>query len=348
MRSMSVAPMVLFVSLLCAVGVQGANPNQEIAKDKSRWTGHAKGAELKERFHVVDLDGCPITNAIVEVVFGGVEAWNAGHCVKGATNVNGDFEVQGVSHDRIEYVISKSGFYASRGEIVYVDTTAIPAVKDGRWQPYGKIRTVVMKKMLNPTELIESNGLKYHKYPPLGKWSGFDLCKRDWVYPNGAGEFADVEIRISKESTADGYVKTMDVSFTNNLCAGAYEMKADSFSELKTIYEADTNAVFSSLLKYTFKRGKNGNERDELADGSYLVFRTRTKVNKDGKLLSAHYGIIAGNWRFCEKGGMAVERLMFNPTPNDTNLEDAETARLSQLGYRQRQEFEWRRKNGLK
>ena len=45
---------------------------------------------------------------------------------------------------------------------------------------------------------------------------------------------------------------------------------------------------------------------------------------------------------------MAVERLMFNPTPNDTNLEDAETARLSQLGYRQRQEFEWRRKNGLK
>ena len=92
MRSMSVAPMVLFVSLLCAVGVQGANPNQEIAKDKSRWTGYAKGAELKERFHVVDLDGCPITNAIVEVVFGGVEAWNAGHCVKGATHYHPMFE----------------------------------------------------------------------------------------------------------------------------------------------------------------------------------------------------------------------------------------------------------------
>ena len=135
-------------------------------------------------------------------------------------------------------------------------------------------------------------------------------------------------------------------SFTNNPCAGAYEMKADSFSELKTIYEAETNAVFSSLLKYTFKRGKKGNERNELADGSYLVFRTRTKIDKDGKLLSAHYGMIVGNWRFCEKGGMAIEGLRFNPTPNDTNLEDAETARRSQLGYRQRQELEWRRKNG--
>ena len=79
MRSMSVAPMVLFVSLLCAVVVQGANSRQEIAKDKSRWAGYAKGAELKERFHVIDLDGCPVTNAIVEVVFGGVEAWNAGN-----------------------------------------------------------------------------------------------------------------------------------------------------------------------------------------------------------------------------------------------------------------------------
>ena len=348
MRIVSFAQMVFALCLLCTGDVQGANSNKEIARDKSRWVGYAKGAEIKERFHVVDLDGRAVTNAIVEVVFGGVEAWNAGHCVKGLTNANGDFEVQGVTRDRIEYVIGKSGFYASGGEIVYVDTTAIPAVKDGRWQPYGKIRTVILKKMLNPVELSMSNGVKYHKYPPLGKWTGFDLCKRDWVYPDGAGEFADVEIRISKESTVSGYVKTMDVSFTNNPCAGAYEMKADSFSELKTVYEADTNAVFSSFFKYTFKRGVRGNERNELPDGSYLVFRTRTKVNKDGKLLSAHYGMIVGNWRFCEKGGMAIEGLRFNPIPNDTNLEDAETVRRSRLGYRQRQELEWRRKNGLK
>lgn len=45
---------------------------------------------------------------------------------------------------------------------------------------------------------------------------------------------------------------------------------------------------------------------------------------------------------------MVLGPVYFNPTPNDTNLEDAETARKSRLGYKQSLEFERRRKAGGK
>ena len=84
--------------------------------------------------------------------------------------------------------------------------------------------------------------------------------------------------------------------------------------------------------------------RDELKKGQYLVFRTRTETYPDGTLKSAHYGVIMGNWKFFERYGMSISKILFNPTPNDTNLEDAETARLSRLGYKQRMDFERSRK----
>ena len=47
-------------------------------------------------------------------------------------------------------------------------------------------------------------------------------------------------------------------------------------------------------------------------------------------------------WRFL--GSMRANAVFFNPNPNDTNLEDAETARLSRLSFTQSQELERKRK----
>ena len=49
-----------------------------------------------------------------------------------------------------------------------------------------------------------------------------------------------------------------------------------------------------------------------------MVFRTRTKVNDSGELVSANYGLIF------EKSEYGIElnmRTAFNPIQNDTNLE---------------------------
>ena len=149
---------------------------------------------------------------------------------------------------------------------------------------------------------------------------------------------------ITHEETDDDLVRTMEVSFADNPHGGAYRTDADENSELMTRYAANTNAVFTETFRFEFRHKGRELLRDELKSNEYLVFRTRSEVNPDGTLKSAHYGVIMGNWKFFERYGMSIGKIVFNPTPNDTNLEDAETARRSRLGYKQSLEFEKVRK----
>ena len=81
----------------------------------------------------------------------------------------------------------------------------------------------------------------------------------------------------------------MDVSFTNNLFAGAYVMKKDLSSDLKTLSLANTNETFQSEFHYVRERNEDGKRTMIwLNENEYLVFRTRTTV-EDGKLNYAHY-----------------------------------------------------------
>ena len=291
------------------------------------------GAVGKYVYRVVDDEGTPVSNATAHVWFSsyGRPQDKADWVLN--TDPNGVFVAEHRFNERFCVGIDKEGYYHSHDELNYLAMSELP-VKDGKWQPFGATRQVVLKRIKKPIKLSASDGLKYYKYPPQGKWAGFDLCKRDWVYPDGSGEFSDVAIRIDREATSKGYVKTMEVAFTNNPFAGAYEMATDAYSDLKSSYEANTNASYSGVYKYVFKRGEKGNERSELAEDRYLVFRTRTKVDAQGNLKSAHYGMIFGNWRFCEKGGMAIEKIVFNLAPNDPNLEDEVMARRSRLNYK--------------
>ena len=65
-----------------------------------------------------------------------------------------------------------------------------------------------------------------------------------------------------------------------------------------------------------------------------MVFRIRTKVDEEGRLISAQYGRIMGRWGYFE-GDMVMADEILNPKPNDLNLEDAETARKAALSYKQ-------------
>ena len=99
-------------------------------------------------------------------------------------------------------------------------------------------------------------------------------------------------------------------------------MTKDSFSDFQTAYEADTNMVFKQSFSFT-ESSNRGSPRvwNFLRKDSYLVFRTRTKVDNEKRLISAHYGIILGDWTFGDKY-MIISDGCFNPIPNDTNLED--------------------------
>ena len=321
-------------------GDAGGGISQSV-KDKTRWVANAKGAKAKECFLAFDDEGAVVTNATVLGAFG---RYNDGEkCFRGTTDTNGCYSIAGVSRDRMWYRISKEGYYSSSGVKSYIDTEEVPAVRNGCWQPYGERHSVVLKKIRNPTALIRSPAQKYFSYPPSGSWVGFDLEVLDWVSPMGKGTHSDVLIRFTDEKSSSAFARTMEVSFTNNLYAGAYEMKCDSHSELKTIYSASPDEKYLESFTYRYKRDSTGYHGEELDDGKYLVVRTRTKIDDNGNLLSAHYGIIFGNWRFVEKGGMFVERLIFNPQPNDTNLEDAGTYYLNPCNLDRN--LEWNNQN---
>ena len=119
----------------------------------------------------------------------------------------------------------------------------------------------------------------------------------------------------------------MDVSFTNNPYAGVYLMKKDKSSKLTTAYEADTNATYRVSFR-TIKEQTPGSCRqwDFLDSDSYLVFRTRTRTDKQGNLVGSHYGKIMGRW-VSEEEFMILSDGCFNPIENNTNIEDGTSLR---------------------
>ncbi len=161
------------------------------------------------------------------------------------------------------------------------------------------------------------------------------------IFKNGRTSFkVPMLLRFTLNNpTPDDYNMTMEVSFTNNLYAGAYELDRTNMSEFESVYHADTNAVYRQSFVYRFDQSpvKMPEYTAQFKSDKYLVFRTRTKVDAEGRLVSALYGKIYGDWNFVGSGGMGMSQFVFNTRPNDTNLEDEYTAEYSRKCQRQRE-----------
>lgn len=302
------------------------------------------GALAKECLRVVDDEGYPVVGA---TIWGGLQIGGSLDDfipIRGVTDTNGEFVIEGKCTDRIRCDIIKDEFYKS--EFLVTDYCYTHSLNDGKWHPYGEENTICLKKIRKPVALIHKKPTSPSP-PSLGEWYGYDIERRQWVRPFGDGEHSDVLVRISifAKNTINDFRAVMEVSFTNNPYAGAYVLRKDEFSEMKSVYEADTNGLYQSSFVFihekhqkvqqtpSFKYVSGAQKIDTRLDGhSYMVFRTRTEVDAEGELVSAHYGKIYGPWEFF--GGMRAANVQFNPTPNDPNLEDAETADYSRMQRR--------------
>ena len=304
--------------------LMAAWPNsEEMLLLKSR----THGALAKECLHVVDQDGLPVAAANV---WGGLQTGD-GYTdfipIRGTTNTNGDFVIQGKCTNRIRCDITKDGYYDS--EFLSENYGYRHSLRDGKWQPYGSVRTVVMKKIMNPCKLhafpLSIGG---YQIPKFDEWLGFDFERTEWTPPYGNGRFADVLLRFSAmRKGLHEYRYVMDVSFTNNPCAGGYQKEVDKSSELGTTYIADSNAVYRTAFSYVKEQSPGAKRRWNVLDSdSYIVFRTRTRVDEHGNLVGAHYGKILGPW-FSGKEYMTMSDGCFNPVENDVNIEDCRTLR---------------------
>jgi hypothetical protein len=296
-----------------------------MSKDKTRGYGELYGAKAKECFYVVDQDGNPVEEARIRGAFWTGGGMNDYVPVDGLTNTNGEYVAEGKSRYKLRYTVSKDGYYSTNGEVVYVNTRSVPAVKDGKWQPYGTKRTIILKQVMNPLNKGRFYGLKDFAVPVFDEWIGFDFEQYAFLPPYGNGVYADAMLRFAlyRPSKKEYHMK-MEVSFTNQPYAGAYTMIKEQFSELQNVYIANTNADYKSVLVYSYDRFPDKRPIvNKLSKEEYLVFRTRTKVDMDGNLISARYGALYGEWSFVGPRGMNIPFVIFNPKPNDPSIEDS-------------------------
>ena len=337
MKSMMAMLYIAFPFVLTATGPS--------AEEMAFYKACKNGAEAKECLRVVDQDGVPVSDA---KIWGGLQTgdgYNDYIPIRGATDTNGEFVVQGKCTNRISCRITRDEYYAS--EFVLPNYAYRHTFRDGKWHPYGSQHTVVLKKIINPKPMIFRDGRTSFKVPVYKEWIGFDCEKFDFVSPHGKGLAEDMLFRFVLDNpTADEYHMTMEVSFTNNPYAGAYELDRTKMSEFESVYHADTNVVYRQSFAYRFDQSpvKTPEYTTQLKSDKYLVFRTRTKVDAEGRLVSALYGKIYGDWNFVGPGGMCMAQFVFNTNPNDTNLEDEHTAEYSRMCQRQREEPPYKKK----
>lgn len=319
----TIAMMILSTSVVLAVSakVHKFSPEFQAVYDAATTPevqeAQRKGAKAKIIYRLVDNEGMPVTNTAV------IGTWQNDYPRKTwkekfVTDANGMFVAEAIVGSCFGCIVEKSGYYSSTGGVNFHWRKGVsPLVRDGKWQPYGEHKTIVLKRIINPANM----NLLQHAWfaaPATNTWVGFDLEKFSWTPPYGDGKHNDILIKFNYQAHNKYYTdwSTMDISFTNNPYAGFYELKKDVFSDMKNPYSVDTNRTFAAVNRY----GTVGTKAQILEADSCLVFRTRTKVDEDGQLISAHYGMIYGRWT--TEFGMKAEAIFFNPRPNDMNLED--------------------------
>ncbi len=308
--------MFLLVSVISAVALAD-NP------DLLLYNALRHGAEVKIILRVVDQDGIPVANANISGGFQTGGNINDNTPIKGVTDTNGEYVVLGRCTSMVRCGISKEGYYESDLFVKFPERGVEQPIKNGKWIPYGIVKNVILKKILSPNECrIFPSSLRSCRIPEFGKWIGFDFEKCDWVSPCGEGVCADVLLKFECMRRAHyDYKYVMNVSFTNNPYAGAYILKADKTSQLNTVYNADSNATYQAEFVFV-KEQRPGESRkwSFLDDNSYMVFRTRTRMDKKGNLTGAHYGKIMGRW-FSGRERMVLSDGCFNLEENNVSIE---------------------------
>lgn len=296
-----------------------------------------KGAMAKIIYRIVDDEGGSVSNVSVKVKWQNDyprKTWYDSLC----SDERGYVEISEKVGGRMSAGFHKDGYYSSFDKIDFHWRKGVsPVLIDGKWQPYGENRTIVLKRIKNPIDLkVTDWGIDGCIAPATNAWIGLDLEKGKWCAPYGDGEHEDVMVRFcGQEINGAMWNVSTEISFTNIPYAGYYECVKDQHSEMKSFYSANTNDVAYDKQSIIFVNKKTSrivagqHAINSLGKDKYIVFRTRCKVDCKGNLISAHYGKIMGDFlgRYFSLQFYSTSYynygLFFNSKPNDTNLEDA-------------------------
>ena len=236
------------------------------AIDASLNKAYIDGADAKIIYKIVDDLGVPLSNVLVHVNFRSTYPKVKVDHMELCTDSEGCCVALHHTNDRLDCVIEKKGYYSSFDKIIFSDPREFKLVKDGRWQPYGMVRQITLKKIktLGMLKVFPNNvRMGNWELPCTNKWIGFDLELFDWVNPFGAGKNSDVLLcfnHIVRRKRRD-FEYRMDICFTNNPHAGAYICNKDSFSNgFKFNFTFDRMKFGENEVAYIVRCVDNKNE----------------------------------------------------------------------------------------
>ena len=323
---------LVFKSRVTAIAVTVACAMQQANAVASRAFVNAchNGADARVEFHVVDDIGKPVPNATVNVFFDMMDR-SKGRRIIGDTDTNGVFVAEAITGGILEIEVSRKGYYRSTDLISFIDMEHEHEVEKGKWLPWGMVKQVILLPVKNPAARIASTpDWKWTK--EINKWIGFDLVKYDFVKPYGEGEDSDMEVMFDwdgawRQKEYNGMA--LKIRFPVKFAGGYYADKTPG-SEYVGIYQANAKGHYKADFTYSewvSSRNKRGYavsyERHSFDLSKVLVVRSRCKLNKDGTLKTALYFQLHGiKFSGDSRKGAALKFLsIYNPTPNDTNLE---------------------------
>ncbi len=174
------------------------------------------------------------------------------------------------------------------------------------------------------TIVATNNGIEVVQYDPVD----FDMkeclvicTKPDYDYHVHGSTGKNSDFCIERSRVLTNGVKTIHGSIAFAPGCGAYVTQLPGDGHYPLIYEADTNATFLSRIpfEYSIVSGEVVQASQLLSKDECMVLKTRTVTNETGEVVSCNYSKIYGPMSVDRR--MRFDSLVFNPNPNDPNLE---------------------------
>lgn len=281
-----------------------------------------KGADAAITLSVVNDDGVAVSNANVRV-FMGMNFKPKGYWIEGLTDEQGHFSIRGKTcGDEVNLFVSKEGYYDSHRKLCYSLMGEEHEVKDGKWMPYGGIEQMRLREKRHPANLRQFSFV-HRPVPATNVWIGIDMDAGDFVKPHGTGTESDFEVKVEWDGLPppDSRHCMAYLRFPGKM-SGAYYVNCIRESDYKYAYEAVKETSYPEReLKMVGRDSSGYVKRPD--NVRFAVVRCRCAMDDDGNVKSACYGYIRVFYVDASWDGMPTLLLsgIFNPTPNDTNLE---------------------------
>ncbi len=286
------------------------------------------GAEARVVVSVVDDDGRPVSNATIKAFFE-MGLSDGSKSYEKETDVKGIAVLEGNVSRSIHFRVEKAGYYKSHDKVCLIEMGHEYEVRDGKWQPWGMKRKILLRPIHNPCA-VEVQTCAWRRTKALNEWIGFDFEKYDFVKPFGRGETCDMKVKFEwdeKFGTQHNGM-TLGIRFCDDFSGAYYDDKRPN-SDFVSAYAANPQKAYEQDFRYYWhpvrdsKGRKIGGEGKRFEKSKILVGRSRCKVDETGNLLSARYFQLSDLKFSCSFDGKAALyfSVIYNPTPNDTNLE---------------------------